>query len=142
MFKKFFIGTLVGGVVYFLMGWVLYGLVMNDVNEMFPGDSKAQFYRVIPKFYETVGAKFVGALVLTWFIINSQYNRIRKTMWRCFLFGTTLNLSQGLIVYSITTMYSWVAIVGDALVYGLASAFAGYAIIAFAGLIDRSYPEK
>ncbi len=141
MFKKFFIGTLVGGIVYFLMGWVLYGLFMNDVNDMFPGDSKAQFFRVIPKFYETIAAKAVAGLVLTWFIVNSQYNRIRKTMWRCFVFGTLLNFSQGLIIYALTTMYSLVAIIGDAFVFGLASAFAGYAIIAFGGMIDRSYPE-
>lgn len=141
MFKKFFLGTLAGGVVYFIAGWVLYALFMNDVNEMFPGDSKGIFFRIVPKFYETVAAKFVAALVLTWFIVNSNYHRIRKTILRCGVFGFLLNLSQGLIIYALTSMYSLISILGDAVVFGLASAAASYAILFFGGMIDRSYPE-
>ena len=137
-FKTLLIGTITGGAIYFVLGWIAYSVLMNDLIDRYPGESLNKSFRILGYFYYVVAAKLISGFILTLFIIKSGYNKVIVAMRSSLFLGILLNLSNGFIIYSLTTMYSITVIVTDALVFGIISAFAAAGIMVAAGFLDYS----
>ena len=125
-FKKLFIGGIVGGILYFLLGWLVYGKLMSGFFMNHPGevamvaraDNDMQF------LYIVLGSLFQGFLLSFIFVKANVGSAISG-----FIIGGVLGglstAGMDCIMYGTSKMMSKMAMAGDIVAAALMSAVIG-----------------
>ena len=125
--KKFLTGTLAGGVVYFLLGYLLYGLLLQgffesqsatDANVMRPDDQMVWWALVLGNFFY---AAFLTYIFLKWAHISTFKGGFRAGAAIGFLLGLAYNL----IYYGTSTMMTLTGALADVVVSTAMAAIVG-----------------
>ncbi|WP_439182533.1 DUF1761 family protein [Carboxylicivirga taeanensis] len=122
-------GTIFGGIAYFLIGWVVYGMLLGSFYE---ANTDVALNR--PEEEMILWAMFVStllvALFLTMFLKYAGASHWMDGIKKGGLFGLLMGLSMSLSFYSMTTWYSsfWIAIV-DGIVNAIVMAIIGVVIV-------------
>lgn len=129
MNAKIFKGTIFGGIVYFFLGWLVYGILMADFslvnyNQCMNRPSTDMVWWAIV-LSNLVYALFL-TLMLKWSGASGWLDGLKTGALFGLLFGVTIDLS----FYSMTTMYNSIgAMVADMVVMTVMAAIIGAVIV-------------
>ena len=122
-------GTLFGGIVYFFLGWIIYGIILADF-------SAANFNQCMNRpdmemiWWAMIVSCFVYALFLTLFLKGQGASSWLDGLKIGALFGCLFTLTIDMSFYSMTTMYSsFSGILVDIVAASVSAAIVGIAIV-------------
>jgi hypothetical protein len=122
-------GTLFGGITYFLMGWLVWGILLMDFyTANFNQCTSRPEMEMI--WWALIVSNLTIALLLTLFLRWSGAKGIVDGLKTGALFGFLFSLSLNLGYYSMTTMFNnFTAIIVDVIVNTLVMALIGLVIV-------------
>jgi hypothetical protein len=122
-------GTLFGGIAYFLMGWLVWGILLMDFyTANFNQCASRPEMEMI--WWAMIVSNLTIALLLTLFLKWSGAKGIVDGLKIGALFGFLYSLSLNLGYYSMTTMFNnFTAIIVDVIVNTLVMAIIGLVIV-------------
>jgi len=129
MNMKILRGTIIGGIAYFLMGWLVWGILLMDFyTANFNQCSSRPDMEMI--WWAMIVSNLTMALLLTLFLKWSAAKGIVDGLKTGALFGFLYSISLDLGFYSMTTMYNnYTAIIADVVVNTLVMAVLGLVIV-------------
>ncbi len=129
MNMKIIRGTLFGGIAYFLMGWLVWGILLMDFYAAnFNQCSSRPEMEMI--WWAMIVSNLTIALLLTLFLKWSGAKGIVDGLKTGALFGFLFSLSLDLGYYSMTTMFNnFTAIIVDVVVNTVVMAILGLVIV-------------
>ncbi len=127
--KKVLIGSVVGGIAYFLLGWVIYGILMKeycaanfDQTGMRPEAEMVLWAMGLAN----IAFAMLMSLIFSWSNISSLLSGAKIGGIVGFLTAVSIDFS----FYAMTTMYkNWSALFVDIIVYTIMSAIVGAVIV-------------
>lgn len=128
--NKFLVGGIVGGVVYFLLGYVFYGLLLKDFFAS-NGGPAANMDNMI-WWALIVGNLFYG-LFLAYVLSKGSVSSAGSGASTGFVLGLLIALAHDLIMYGVTQAPALKAIAADVAVSAVMSAIAGAVVGAILG---------
>lgn len=126
-------GTLFGGIAYFLLGWLVYGVLLADFT-MSNFNQCANRPSAEMVWWAIIISSFIYALFLTLMLKWSGASTLVGGLKTGALFGVLLSAMNNLSMYSMTTMFNnfW-ALVADIVVATLIAAVIGAVIVSLWG---------
>jgi hypothetical protein len=130
-FKKVIAGGLAGGIVFFFLGWVIYGMLLADfmsVNHSLPAPRNID--RAMPLLhYLFVGNLFLGFLIA--FVFDkANVKTVQEGMTTGAYFGLLLGVGLDFMMYGLTTLMNLKMVAVDIAVSVIMYAVIG-AVVAF-----------
>ena len=129
MNMKIIRGTLFGGIAYFLMGWLVWGILLMDfyTANFNQSTNRAEMEMI---WWAMIVSNLTMALLLTLFLKWSGAKVIVDGLKTGAIFGFLFSLSLNLSFYSMTTMFNnFTAIIVDVIVNTLVMAVIGIVIV-------------
>jgi hypothetical protein len=122
-------GTLFGGIVYFLLGWLVWGiLLMNFYTDNFNQCSARPETDMI--WWAMIVSNLTFAMLLTFILKWSGAKGIADGLKTGAIFGFLMGLSLDLSFYSMTTMFhNFTAVIVDVVVNTVVMAIIGLVIV-------------
>jgi hypothetical protein len=124
--QKFLLGGIVGGVVYFLLGWVVYGMLLKTffTNNMWAAGSMRADADTI--WWALVAGQLAGGFLLAYIIGKANAASVGAGAGVGFIVGLLVCLSFDLTMYGVsTTVTSLKGLAADVAVSAVISAIAG-----------------
>lgn len=126
--KKLFIGGIVGGILFFFLGWLIYGILLMDFMKANPG-LVSGFDRAQPDMmYLAVGNLFSGFL-MAYIFTKAGVNTLVNGFITGAIIGLLMAASYDCMSYGLTTLMSKKMILADVLaataLTGIAGAIVG-----------------
>lgn len=129
MCKKIITGTVAGGISYFLLGWLFYGILFMDFFSANMNQCANKADGSI-EWWSLILSNLIIALFLTLVLKWSGANRIVDGLKTGALFGILFTLTINLSFWSMTTMYSnFGTLLTDVLVNTVMLAVTGMVIV-------------
>ena len=123
--KKIVVGSLAGGLAYFLLGWVVYGILMKDycaTNMNQTGMRKEEEMILWAIGVSNIAFAMLLALIFSWSNTSSILNATKMAA----IIGLLVSISIDLSFYAMTTMYqSRSIIIVDVIVNTILTAIVG-----------------
>lgn len=141
--KKFLIGGLVGGVIYFLLGYLFYGNLLADFFVKNAGTASG-VSRPMDQFVWwalALGNIFEGFL-LSYIFIKSNVNTIGSGLLTGAAIGLLMAASYDLISYGTSNLTTTTGVMGDIGTFTLMSAITGAIVALVLGLIGKTSTAK
>lgn len=120
--KKFLLGTLIGGVVFFLLGWLFYGVLFMDfmVQHSAPGMGKE------PDFPFLILANLAAAALLSFIFLKwASISTFSSGATAGLIIGFLTALNWDLAIYATTNMGDLTLVLMDILIVSVMSAISG-----------------
>ena len=121
-------GTVFGGIVFFLLGWLVYGILLanfmeaqTDTSLNRPDDQMVWWAMILSNL--VLG--LLVTLVLKW----SNASKFTDGIQTGALFGLLFALSMDLMMYSMTSMITVTALIVDVIVMAILLAIVGLVIV-------------
>lgn len=129
MKMKLLRGTISGGVAYFLLGWLVWGILMGDYySANFNQCANRAETEMI--WWAIIASNFVYAFLLTLVLNWSGANKALDGLRTGAIFGGLLGLSMDLSFYSMTTMFNhFSGIIVDIVVTTIVTGIIGMVIV-------------
>jgi hypothetical protein len=122
-------GTIFGGITYFVLGWVIYGILLMDFASNNFNQCAARPDGVMI-WWAIIAASFILALLLTLFLKWSGAKGVAGGLKIGALFGLLMGLSIDLANYSMTTMFNnFMALIVDVVIWVIIIAIMGLVIV-------------
>lgn len=135
--KKFLIGGIAGGLVYFFLGWVTYALFMNDFIDK-NHVTGAGIYRVPAFFSFTVAGKLLSGYFMTYVFIRANISSVIAGVVMGAIVGMLMTAATDVTLYGTTLLFSVKLMIADIINFTFISAVAGGAIVMVAGMNDTT----
>jgi len=129
--KKLFVGGIVGGIVYFLMGWLVYGKLLMDF--MKKHSTMAGLEREPPLFLYLAIGNLLAGFLLAYIFVKSNVNSLGEGLVTGGIVGFLMCSGFDSIMYATTKMMGRTAVLGDVIAFTVISAIAGAVIGAVSG---------
>lgn len=129
MAMKILRGTIFGGITYFLLGWLIYGILLMDY---FSGQTNMCANRPEGEmvWWAIIASNLVAALFLTLFLKGANAKTVTDGLMTGALFGVLFTATIDLSFWSMTTMYSgFVPILVEIAVAAVVYAVVGMVIV-------------
>lgn len=126
--KKLLIGTLIGGLVYFFGGWVIYDMILGEFFKAQAGSAQG-VAREAPLLWSLALGSLTAGLLLT--LIFNRWAGIKTAMSGAksgALIGFLIALGFDFTQFGMTNLMTFTGLVGDAVTYAVLSGLAGAAI--------------
>ena len=124
--QKFLVGGIVGGVLYFLLGWVVYGMLMKDffaANLNAPGTMRADADMI---WWALIVGQLAGGFLLAYIIGKANAASAGGGAAVGFVVGLLVGISFDFTMYGTSTiLVSLKGIGADVAVFAVMSAIAG-----------------
>jgi hypothetical protein len=135
--RKILFGGLAGGLTFFLLGWLLYGILLMGFMSAHSNQCAARPMQDMV-WWAIIGSNlalgFLLTLILSWSGITTIMSGVRVSC----ITGLLLSASMDLSFYSMTTMYSSLAvIIVDIMVYTFMFTVGGIVISWVMGLVKK-----
>ena len=130
--KRFVTATVVGGVTYLILGYVLYVLLFAGFFEANAGPG-ADAYRPEPLLGYLFGGELLMAALLTWILSSSGVHSFADGAKAGAIFGLLLGAAISLGLYGLTTLYNLTAALVDPILAVVRSAIVGGVIAVVLG---------
>uniref|UniRef100_UPI00321764D6 hypothetical protein n=1 Tax=uncultured Draconibacterium sp. TaxID=1573823 RepID=UPI00321764D6 len=128
MNMKILRGTVFGGITFFFLGWIVYGMLLAGFMEANSNGCANRPDEEMVWWAMILSNLFLGlllTLVLKWSGATSAADGIKTGA----LFGLLMGLTMDLMMYSMTTMYDLKVLVIDVIVYAVLLAIMGFVIV-------------
>lgn len=137
-YKKLVLGTLAGGIVYFLLGYLVYGMLMAD---FFAGHTVAGLAKSEEemKFYPLAMGNFAHAALLAYIFIKwANVKSFGEGATAAAVIGLLMAAGFDLVMYDTAKIMSIVGIGVDIIVYTIMTAIVGGIVGAVVGMGNKS----
>ena len=121
-------GTIFGGIAFFLLGWLVYGMILanfmeahSDVSLNRPDDQMIWWAMIV--------SNLILALFLTMVLKWNGASGIMDGLKTGALFGVLLSSTVDLMMYSMTTMSDFTMVIVDVIVMTILMAVTGLIIV-------------
>ena len=122
-------GTIFGGITYFILGWVIYGIILMDFTSNNFNQCTARPNGVMI-WWAIIAASFILALLLTLFLKWSGAKGVAGGLKIGALFGLLMGLSIDLAQYSMTTVFNnFTALIVDVVIWVIIIAIMALVIV-------------
>jgi hypothetical protein len=132
--QKFFLGGIVGGIVYLLLGWLIYGMLLRDFmsnNMSSPGIMKADADMI---WWALIAGNISMGFLLTYVLGKAKVGSAGAGASVGFMLGLLMSLSFDLIMFATSNvMSSLKGLAVDVAVSAVMSAIAGAVVGAILG---------
>ena len=132
--KKILLGGLSGGIAYFLIGYVIYGILLMGFVTSHPGLTSG-FVRNVPLFPYLILGNFLAAFGLAYIFTKANVDTFSKGMVAGGIIGLLFSGSHDFVSYATTTLFSRTGILADVGGYAVLSAIVGGIIAIVIGKI-------
>ena len=128
MTMKILRGTIFGGIAFFILGWIVYGMLLAKFME---ANSNGCANRPMEEmvWWSMIVSNLILGLLLTLILKWSGASGVSDGIKTGALFGLLMALSMDLMMYSMTTMYNMTAIIVDAIVTTVLVGISGLVIV-------------
>ena len=135
--KKLSIGTIAGAIVFFLLGWLVYGNLLADFMRHHSGE-KGQIGRTEIKFGYLIAGHVLQALLLTYIFLKSNVSSLAGGLIMGAVVGFLMCAAIDFIMYGTSFIMSKKELAADVLAATLIFAVAGAVIGALTGDSKKS----
>lgn len=125
--KKLFIGGIVGGVAFFLLGYLIYGLLLMDFMTNHPGEA-GDFGRAEPLFMYLIIGNLAQGFLLSYVFIKSDVKSAAGGFVTGGIVGLLITVALDCIMYATTTIGSKTAMAADVVAATVMTAIVGVII--------------
>ncbi len=126
--NKVLLGGIVGGLAFFLLGWLIYGMLLGDFMTAH-GNQCAMRPMEEMIWWAIIASNVVGALLLAVILDWSNRTGLAEGAKVGAIIGLLLGLSMDLSFYSMSTLFlDLQGLIVDILIYTIMSAIAGAVI--------------
>ena len=135
--KKLVLGTLAGGVAYFILGFIIYAILMEDffAANMVKGIAKSETEM---KYYPMVAGNLAHAALLAYiFMAWANIQTFRGGLYAGAIIGFLMAAGFDLISYDTSKIMSMVGTLVDIVVYAIMTALVGGVIGAVLGMGNK-----
>lgn len=121
-------GTIFGGITFFFLGWVVYGMLLANFME---ANSNTSVNRPMEEmiWWAMILSNLVLALFLSLILNWSGAKGVADGIKTGALFGLLMSLTMDLMMYSMTTMYNFSMLIVDVIVMIVLMAIVGLVIV-------------
>jgi hypothetical protein len=130
--KKLLIGGIVGGIVYFFLGWLAYGKLLADYFSKHPGLVMG-INRSQPILLYLVIGNLLSGFLLSYVFVKSKVSTLGAGLVTGGIIGFLLTSATDSIVYATMLVFSRSAILADVITFTTLSAITGAIIGAISG---------
>lgn len=141
--KKFLIGGIVGGIVYFLLGYLFYGKLLSDFFMKNAGTATG-VDRVMDQFVWwslVLGNIFQGCL-LSYVFVKSNVSSVGSGLVTGGAVGLLAAAAHGFIMYGVSNLMTTTGMLGDIGTFTVMSAITGAVVGWVCGLIGKPSVTK
>lgn len=132
-FKKLFIGGITGGILYFLLGWLIYGMLLMDFMNNHTGVA-GNISRAEPDFlYLAIGNLAMGFL-LAYIFVKGNVSSMASGFITGGVLGLLVSVGMDCMMYATTTAISKTAMAADVAASTVMSAIVGAVIAMVMGM--------
>ncbi len=137
--KKFLIGGLVGGIVYFLLGYVFYGNLLSDFFAKNAGTAK-EVQRAMDQFvwWSLALGNVLGGCLLAYVFIKSNVSTVGSGLVTGAAIGLLVAGSFDFIMYATSNIMNTTGLLGDIGTFTVMSAIAGAIVAWVCGLVGKA----
>jgi|SRR5690242_6149514 hypothetical protein len=134
--KKIFIGGIIGGVVYFFLGWVFYGKLLTDFftkNSVAPQGVSKPMDQFI--WWALILGNIIAGFILSYVFVKANIKTIGSGLGTGLVLGLLIAASWDLTMYATSNLSNSTAVLADIAVFGVMSAISGAVVGWICGLI-------
>jgi uncharacterized membrane protein len=137
--KKFLIGGIVGGVVYFLLGWLFYGQILAQYFQGHPGTATG-VDRAMDQFiwWALILGNLLSGFLLAYVFSKSGVSSLSSGLITGGILGFLMSSSFDLIGYATTNITSKHAMLADVATFTVISAITGAVVGAVMGMGNKT----
>ncbi len=142
--KNFLIGGIVGGIVFFLLGWLFYGNLLSQYFHDHPGTATG-VERTMEQFewWALILGNLFWGLVLSYVFCKSGVSTLSSGLITGGILGLLIACAIDMTMYGTTNIMSTSAMAADIATFTVMSAIAGAVIGAVIGMLNKaSVPNK
>ena len=109
--KKWVIGGITGGVLYFLLGWLIYGMLLKSFMEGHAG-AAGNVFREPDMLYLAIGNLAMGFAV-AYIMLKANVSSMAGGFVTAGIFGLLIGIGYDCMVYATSTVMSKTAMAAD-----------------------------
>ena len=141
--KNFLVGGIVGGIVYFLLGWLFYGHLMTQYFHDHPGTATG-VERVMDNFewWALILGNLFAGLLIAYVFTKSGVSTLMSGLITGGILGFLISASIDFTMYGTTNIMSKESLFADVAIFTVMSAIVGAVVGAVIGMMNRSAVTK
>jgi len=123
-FKKLLLGGITGGIAFFFLGWLIYGMLLMNFMATHPG-TVGNVDRAQPDFmYLIIGNLFMG-LLMAYIFVRANVNSLAGGLVTGGIVGLLIAVGYDCMMYATTNIISKTAMAADVAAMTVMSAIVG-----------------
>src|SRR5438067_2140863 len=130
---KLLLGAIIGGIVFFLLGGLIYGHLLTDFMYHHTGRAGHIIYRKHVVLIYIIAANLLQGLLLSYILIKGNVNSLIGGLITGGIVGFLMAASIDCIMYATSTVLSKRGMVADIIAFTVISAIAGAIVAVVAG---------
>jgi hypothetical protein len=134
--KKLFIGGIAGGVAYFLLGWLVYGILLMDFMNNHTGTA-GNIARAEPDFMYLIIGNLAMGFLMTYIFIKANVSGIASGIMTGGILGLLTGVGYDCMIYATTTTMSKTGMAADVAATTVMSAIVGGIIAILIGMFTK-----
>ena len=141
MTKKILLSGLAGGVVFFLLGWVFYGMLFGQFFENNAGSATGVYksdeeMNLLLLFIGNLASGYLLALIFgCWGTVKSALDGTSKG----FIIGILIGIGFDFVMYATSNLMNLTAVIVDIIIYGVMTAVSGAVV---GGILSNGKKSK
>lgn len=122
--KKLAVGGIVGGILFFFLGWLLYGILLTDFMKNNPGVVSGYNKETPDMLYLVIG-NLLSGLLMAYIFVKANINTLMGGLMLAAVVGFLIAASYDCTIYATTGLFSKKMMLADVLAATAMSAVAG-----------------
>lgn len=122
--KKLAVGGIVGGILFFLLGWLFYGMLLVDFMKNHPGVVSG-YEKAAPDWLYLVIGNLISGLLMAYIFVKAHVNTLAGGLITGAVVGFLMIASFDCMMYATTSLVSKKMIMADVLASTAMSAVTG-----------------
>lgn len=112
--KKLAVGGIVGGIIFFFLGWLIYGMLLVDFMKSNPGIVSGYEKEMPDMLYLAIG-NLASGLLMAYVFIRANVTTLMGGLIMATIMGLLMSVSFDCMMYGTTNLLSKKAIMADVL---------------------------
>ena len=131
--KKLFIGGITGGVLFFLLGWVIYGMLLMDFMNSYTGVA-GNISKPEPDFLYLIIGNLAMGFLIAYIFIKANITSLGTGFVTGGVIGLLMAVGYDCMMYATTTVISKTGMTADVISFAVMSAITGALVGAVLGM--------
>ena len=127
--KKLFIGGIIGGILFFFLGWLIYGNLLMNFMKDHPGTALNVDRKEMDFMYLIIG-NLISGFLLAYIFVKANINSLASGLITGAVIGLLMAAAYDCTMYGVTNIMSKKGMMADVLASGVLGAVVG-AVVGF-----------